>query len=85
MSGRIGRCLDMLAAAWGCGRLVIAGRGRVRAAVCQTGRVIIRHAPIAYQPMIQPAITEIIAQAGIGGMPRAPARRTAAGRARRLR
>lgn len=31
-----------------------------------------RHAPIACQPMTQPAITKIIAQVGIGGMPRAP-------------
>jgi catechol 2,3-dioxygenase-like lactoylglutathione lyase family enzyme len=35
-------------------------------------RVIIRQAPMTDQPTIQPTMTEIIAQVGIGGMPRAP-------------
>jgi hypothetical protein len=34
----------------------------VRTALCQASRVLIRHAPIADQPAIQPAITRIIAQ-----------------------
>jgi hypothetical protein len=40
--------------------------------VCQASRALIRHAPITDQPAIQPTITEIIAQVGIGGMPRSP-------------
>jgi hypothetical protein len=47
-------------------------RRSVRPAVCQASRALIRHAPITDQPAIQPTTTEIIAQVGIGGMPRAP-------------
>ena len=38
----------------------------------QASRVIIRQAPMPDQPTIQPTITVIIAQVGIGGKPRAP-------------
>ena len=45
----------------GSGPQVMTRRDLVRAALSQASRVIIRHAPMADEPAIQPAITEIIA------------------------
>ena len=38
----------------------------------QASRLIISQAPMTYQPMVQPTISEIVAHVGIGGMQRAP-------------